>query len=293
MGQPTHLLPLLSMKIKTLEHTPFPELVITFNEAFSDYIIPFQLDEAALIRRFKSDNIDLSLSPGYFVGGKLCGFIFHFVSEKEGSPIVWNGGTGVVPDQRGQSITTQLYDFILPVLRNKGFDQNILEVIEGNDPAVHTYLKNGFSIIRKLDCYKGEMIKTKPPERIHLKKIETINWPTFHFFRSWQPSFQNNDPKLNRFRAELEVIGAYDQNKLVGYIIFVKKAEAGDVYQFAVNENYRRRGIGRALFARAAEGKTVPLKIINVDAGHEASKAFFEKTGFEKTVSQFEMIKQL
>ncbi|MFT5165783.1 MAG: ribosomal protein S18 acetylase RimI-like enzyme [Saprospiraceae bacterium] len=281
------------MEIKTLEKSSLANLTTVFNEAFSDYIIPIQWTEAILSRKFKADNVDLSLSPGYFVDGKLCGFIFHFIGTREKSPVVWNGGTGVAPDQRGQGVTTKLYEFILPFMQESGFDRTVLEVIEGNNPAIHIYQKNGFSTTRKLDCYKGTIEAVAPPEGIFIKEINTINWKTFHSFRSWQPTFQNNDPKIDMFRNETEVIGAYDKDRLVGYIIGTKNRETGTVFQFAVKENYRNRGIGKALFARAGQGKKVHLNIINVDARHEASKVFFEKIGFEKTVSQFEMIKSL
>jgi ribosomal protein S18 acetylase RimI-like enzyme len=281
------------MEIKTLEKTSIADLTAAFNKAFSDYIIPIQWTEEILTKKFEVDNIDLSLSPGYFVNKQLCGFIFHFIGVREKIPVIWNGGTGVVPSHRGKGITTKLYDFIQPVLRSRGFTQTVLEVIEGNYPAIHIYEKNGFLILRKLDCYKGEIKKTFLANGIILKRIEKINWEVFHSFRSWQPTFQNNDSKLNLCKNEISIIGAYTEDQLVGYIIYAKNPEAGDVFQFAIKENYRKRGIGKALFAHASQEKTVLLKIINVDAADVASKAFFEKTAFEKTVSQFEMIKYL
>ncbi len=281
------------MEIKTLQDTNITDLTIALNEAFSDYIVPVHWTEEAAALKFEGDNVDLSLSPGCFIDGKLCGFILHFVGRRNGRAMLWNGGTGVVPTQRGQGITSKLYDFILPSLINSNYAFTTLEVIDHNDPAIHIYQKNGFSRIRNLDCYKGRVDLIPPPKQIAFKSIDNINWKAFHTCRSWQPSFQNDDQKLKRMRAHIEVIGAYDKDLLVGYIIFNKNPEAGDVYQFAVKETYRKRGIGKSLFGLAAKDKTVPSKVINVDAAHRESFAFFKKIGFEDIGSQFEMIRTL
>ncbi len=281
------------MQIKTLENTSLADLTAAFNEAFSDYIIPFQWTEEIAARKFKGDNIDLSLSPGFFVDGKLCGFIFHCIGKREGKPIVWNGGTGVVPTQRGKGLTTQLYNYIIPMLRNKGFDRTVLEVIEGNDPAIHVYKKNGFEQTRKLDCYKGELTDENGPDDLDFKMIDQIDWSVLETCRSWEPTFQNSNQKINILRDSMRVIGAFEKDKLLGYIIFDENSKDGNIFQFAVKESQRKRGIGKSLFAKAADGKSVPLKIINVDAGDQSSHDFFIKNGFQKTVSQFEMLKIL
>ena len=281
------------MEIKTLSHCTPAELTQAFNEAFSDYIVQFVMTEEMMVGRMKGFNTDLSISPGVFDQGKLRGFIFHGVGERNGAPIVWNGGTGVAPAYRGQGLTSQLYSFILPVLRQKGFEQTTLEVIVGNDPAIHTYKKNGFSIIRNFDCYKGKVKAQEIPEGVQIKTLELIDWALLNSFRNWQPSYQNNDPKVKLLREELNITGAYKNGKLCAYIISDQNSEAGDIFQFAVGEEYRRQGIGSALFGYVQTQKKVPLKLVNVDAADKASAAFLNQLGFEKTISQYEMIKKL
>jgi len=246
--------------INTLENISVARITAAFNEAFSDYIVAMQMTEASTAKKFKQDNIDLSLSPGFFVDGKLCGFIFHGIGKRGGVPVIWNGGTGVVPDQRGKGITNQLYQFILPTLRNKGFDQTVLEVIKGNDPAIHIYEKNGFERTRQLECYKGDVLSDKAVEGIVFKNVDKIDWPLFHSFRSWEPTFQNNDHKIALLEDDAKVIGAYDGASLVGYIIVLDDPEAGSVFQFAVKDTHRKKGI---------------------------------EIGLEKILSQFEMLKRL
>jgi len=94
-------------------------------------------------------------------------------------------------------------------------------------------------------------------------------------------------------RTGIQVTGAFRNDALVGYIAFEKSTDAGDVYQFAVNKEFREQGIGHALFTCAAARKTVPLKVINVDASHKPSIDFLEKIGFQRLVGQIEMVKDL
>lgn len=282
------------MKITTLENTSLATITKAFNRAFSDYIIPIQWTEQTLAQKITGDNIDLSLSPGCFVDGTLCGLIFHGIGQRDGQPIVWNGGTGVAPEQRGQGITTRLYEYIIPQLQAKGFQRTVLEVIVGNDPAIHLYKKNGFSISRRLMCYKGQPAEQiQLPENIRLENIEQPNWPLLHQFRSWQPTFQNDDRKIILLKEHIKLLGAFQDNKLVAYIAFDKNPDAGDIFQFAVDPDYRRQKIGTTLFHAVAQQKTVPLKIINVDARHSESITFFENIGFEKIVEQLEMLMNL
>jgi len=280
------------MKIQSLQNCSISELTSAFNHAFSDYILPIKWTEEAAVKKFKGDNIDLSLSPGYFVDGKLCGFIFHCIGFRDGQSVVWNGGTGVFPEHRGKGITSQLYQYILPALKKEGFQQTTLEVIEGNDPAIHIYKKMGFTVHRKLDCFKGS-ISDIPTLDLDFKEIDTIDWNAFQSLRSWSPTFQNDNQKIDILRSDMTVVGGYKKEELVGYIIFNKDPEGGDIYQFAVKENYRQSGIAKALFARAGKGKSVPLKIINVDARDKSTISFFEKLGFEKIISQFEMVRKI
>jgi len=281
------------MPIRTLEKTDIPTITKAFNHAFSDYIIPMQMTEAMVARKFKGDQIDLNLSPGYFVDDELCGFIFHGIGKQDGQTVVWNGGTGVAPEHRGQGITSQLYKYILPVLQKNGYQQTVLEVIKGNDPAIHIYKKNGFDLVRQLECYKGKPAEGHLPQGVTFKTIEEIDWPMIHSLRTWRPTFQNNDHKIIAFREQVKIIGAFEQEVLLGYIMIVDKPDIGDVFQFAVKASHRKRGIGKSLFAKAAQDKSVPLKVINVDGGHEASNLFFEKIGFQKITTQFEMLKKI
>ena len=239
------------------------------------------------------EQIDLSVSPGFFVDGKLCGFILHGVGQRDDRKIIWNGGTGVVPEQRGQSITTQLYAFILPELRAGGYTRSVLEVIDANSKAIKIYEKVGFETTRSLLCFQGKVAPTGQPENVVLDEVRDIEWECQRRFWSWQPSFQNAEHKIARLRDKIRVVGAFVDKSLIGYIAFANESSSGNIYQFAVDTNFRCQGIGRALFGAASAGKSVPLSVINVDSSHRRSIDFLSNVGLKPTVSQIEMTLEL
>lgn len=277
------------MKIRTLQNASLSILTDAFNKAFSDYLIPFQLTEDEMGKKIQGDQIDLSLSPGCFVDEELCGFIFHGIVLRDGKRNAWNGGTGVIPRCRGQGIASQLYDFIIPLLKDRAVVESTLEVIDENKSAIHVYQRCGFETVRELLCYKGVATRSDRPQDVELRTIGEVDWDRLHGFWSWKPTFQNAEHKISQLRDEIEIIGAYKNELLVGYIAFANDLKSGNVYQFAVDEKARGSGVGLALFSRAMEGKTVPLSVVNVDASHLPTIGFLETIGLQRTVRQMEM----
>ena len=54
-------------------------------------------------------------------------------------------------------------------------------------------------------------------------------------------------------------------------------------------EEFRRRGIGTALFTHLAQEKAVPLRVINVDQNAKGSIAFLQQIGLNCPFRQYEM----
>jgi len=162
------------MRIQTLQNSSVTVLTDAFNQAFSDYIVPLKLTDQAMKQKILCDQIDLNLSPGFFIEQKLCGFILHGVEICNGKKIAWNGGTGVIPSCRKQGITAKLYDFILPQLSKIGIAKSNLEVIQSNQPAIHIYRKIGFENVGELLCYKGNVSPCEAPKEIALAGSQ--NW---------------------------------------------------------------------------------------------------------------------
>lgn len=145
--------------IKSLIDVSFEEITTVFNHSFSDYYLPVKFTKNKLIEKFESENGQLTLSVGAFKDHKLIGFILHFYGIIGNQKVIYNGGTGVIPNERGQGLTLKMYKYILPILNKMNIDKMIHEVLTINEPAIHLYKKVGFKMTRTLNCYKGKLSK--------------------------------------------------------------------------------------------------------------------------------------
>lgn len=281
------------MEIKTLANITVDELLSVFNLSFSDYIVPFHLTEEQLISKINTEKINLDISVGAFDSGNLAGFILQAEKEEDGKKIIYNAGTGVIPEARGKGLVRKMYDFILPVLQEKNADRLLLEVIEGNEAAIRAYENLGFKVIRKLLCFRGNINPTKENSDIIIKELEGFQWENFRSFWDIEPSWQASVFVLDDMSKECTVLGAYKDTKLIGYIIFNPSSKK--IYQVAVDKKYRKQGAGTMLFKVVSQiAGEAAVSFNNVDDISKEAFSFLSKTiGMENWISQLEMKKNL
>ncbi|MGN7708868.1 GNAT family N-acetyltransferase [Chryseobacterium sp. JV274] len=277
------------MEFKTLANTSIDEILSVFNHSFSDYVIPFHLTKEVLVSKIAAEKMDMNISVGAFEDGKLVGFILQSEKVENGEKIIYNGGTGVVPESRGKGLVRKMYDFIIPVLKERNANTLLLEVIEGNQPAIRAYENLGFTIVRRLLCFNGSIQQGKGNAEVSIRDLNDFQWKLLCSFWDIEPSWQGSVFVLEPMPENYVTLGAYMKDKLVGYIVYspaVKK-----IYQFAVDKNYRNRGIGTKLFNAIKEkngGQTIALN--NVDDSSENTSQFLsERVGLNNWLSQFEM----
>lgn len=277
------------MEFKTLADITIDELLSVFNYSFSDYVIPFHLTKEVLISKIAAEKLDLSLSAGAFEEGKLVGFILQSEKIENGQKIIYNGGTGVVPESRGKGLVRKMYDFIIPVLKERNANTLLLEVIEGNQPAIRAYENLGFTIVRRLLCFNGNIQQGKENAEVSIKDLKEFQWELLCSFWDIEPSWQGSVFVLEPMPENYVTLGAYEGEKLVGYIVYGPASKK--IYQFAVDKNYRNKGIGTKLFNAIREknnGQAIALN--NVDDSSESTGKFLsEKIGLNNWLSQFEM----
>lgn len=274
-------------QFRTLADTSIDNILAAFNKSFSDYITPLQLTMQQLEAKIASDNIDLSISPGAFVDGELVGFILHGYRFYQGKHLAYNAGTGVIPSQRGQGLTTKLYEFVMPLLMERGVEELSLEVITENKPALAIYEKTGFKKTRLLHCYRGA-VKTIQPDAYEVLPLENYDWPLLQSFWDMQPSWQNAIPAMEALQAVNRSVCVYLEGILRGYLIFNPAVKR--VQQFAIDPAFRHRGLATAMFSRIVPDAGGQVSVINVDADSTATTGFLESIGLQRFVSQYEMV---
>ncbi|WP_407481840.1 GNAT family N-acetyltransferase [Elizabethkingia meningoseptica] len=273
--------------IQTLETIDTSQILQVFNESFADYIVPMKLTEEQLEFKMKSDKTDKGLSIMVKEGDKPIAFILHGKQVLNGKLTVYNGGTGVVPGNRGAGWVREMYDLILPLLKENKVEELVLEVIIGNAPAIKSYKKIGYTIHRKLKCYRGKITAGKIAEHAEIREISGFDWKKKQSFWDIHPTWQNSANVLEEIKEHCKILGAFVNDKLVGYLIF--NPDARKVYQFAVAPEHRRKGIGTQLFTALKQEIREDISIINVDEGSKATHLFLKKTGLEVFIEQYEM----
>ena len=108
--------------------------------------------------------------------------------------------------------------------------------------------------------------------------------PAHPLEKAWSPSWQNASESLARAIEPLLTIEAAG-----GAARAVVGPENGDLSQFFVAPASRRRGLGRALLAKARSLSAVPLRILNVDASDAGTDGFLRRIGAKEIARQVEM----
>lgn len=277
--------------IRTLENVSIEALATVFNESFSDYLVPVSFTTTQLKDKIHNESIRLDMSAGAFLNNQLIGFILHGCEMINGSIILYNAGTGVIPGMRGRGVTHSMYQFLFPILKHEQVSKIKLEVITENSAAIHTYQKLGFQKSRKLICFKGNIKTSTFNSEITIKPLQRLEWPLIETFQDFEPSWQNAKAAIEHQQADLNCLGAYIENRLEGYLILNPKNNR--ILQFAVNRKSRNKGIGQWLFQYIASHNPSPVSLINIDEKSASTLRFLHAAGLTEGINQYEMILSL
>ena len=280
------------MEYRFLGDIDFDSIYQAFTEAFSDYFVPLHLLTKEQLREMMTRRgADLHLSAGAFDGNRLVGFNLNALDDFYGKRTLYDVATGVLPTHRRRGIAKALFEFSLPALRATNAKEYVLEAIEVNHAAIATYSRIGFQVSRKFEAFRRESaaipsLASNPA--IEIRPI-TIGWSITQKFWDWLPSWQNSIASLERSRSEKILLGAFCNDKFVGYAIAYPST--GDIPQFAVERSFRRRGVGSALLnaVQSFMSDTTPARVINIEATDQVTMDFLCKIGFQNFLGQYEM----
>src|SRR5262245_23907818 len=119
-------------------------------EAFADYYVPFELTQRQFRNHLLMNAVDLDRSVGCFDDNEMVGFTLNGFGQWNGIPTVYDAGTGVVPKYRRRGVSESMFKMMMPVFKEEGIQQCLLEVIVQNTAALNLYKKLGFEIQREL-----------------------------------------------------------------------------------------------------------------------------------------------
>jgi len=275
----------------------FPQAHTTMVEAFADYQLDmsYMTAERCWLRNLKS-GVRYDCSVGAFDGDRMVGFTFVGLDDWQGEPAAFDAGTGIIPGYRGQGIANGMFEFVIPRLRERGVTRFLLEVLQPNKAAIRAYSKTGFEVTREFACYDllpGSFAADGlAAGGFEVRVVDQATVQAFSTQTDWQPSWENSFTGMGRIRDELTRLGAFNDGQCVGVLVFYPLLQW--IMCLVVKQGYRRRGVASALLKSLMEDLRLPegtdrVKINNIDHSDTAMRAFFEKTGADWVIDQYEM----
>ena len=285
----------MSVRFRHLAIEDFPQAHATMVEAFADYQVDmsYMTSERSRLRNLKS-GVRYDCSVGAFDGDKLMGVTFVGLDDWQGQKAAFDAGTGIVPDYRGQGIAKAMFEFTLPVLRDRGVSKFLLEVLQSNKAAIRAYTKTGFNISREFACYDlmpGSFVAENLADgAFEVRGISKEEVQAFSTQVDWQPSWENSFSGMDRIEDELVKLGAFSGGQCVGILVFYPLLRW--IMSLVVTREFRRQAVAstliKALMADLPKSVDV-VKINNIDFSDSAMLTLFEKAGAEHVIDQFEM----
>lgn len=273
------------------------ELYKVFTAAFSDYVFPFALTEDQFVNHLQLNGVDLSRTVGCFEADALIGFSLNGFGDWKGKPTVYDAGTGVLLSHRRQGVSEAMFEMMIPIFKDQGIEQFLLEVITANDPAIRLYEKLGFERMRELSLMEleGELGSTPADDSITIVEIDNPNWEDLCVLwdKGGRPSWQNSIDAVTRIAHLRTIAGAFIDGRCVGYVAYSSKY--GRIAQLAVDAAHRHQGIAHRLLEKV-QADAVPgyaLQVINIDTAIDGGVRFFENLGFKERLRQYEMLKEI
>lgn len=276
----------------SLDNEEIETIYKTFLSAFIDYTVPLNLPYLQFKHMLTRRGYNPQISVGAFDHNQLVGIVLNGQRNWNGKTTAYDLGTGVIADFRKQGITTNLLQIAQKQFCSAGIEQYLLEVITSNTAAVQLYKKNGFKIQREFQCYELEREICMQDLFYTVNHVSKLDWEQVEDFWDFRPSWQNSIESVETLSDSFIYSIVCKNNAIVGYGIIDK--ETGDIPQFAVDKNWRRKGIGSSLIVDLVHNtKAHKIKLLNVQDQSHSIEQFLLKVGFKNGVRQYEMLLKL
>ncbi len=262
-----------------------------FQKGFADYMIKLTMEkEDMLTRFFGPEGNDRTLSYLALDGDKGIGLVLGGVRMMNGIKTMRCGTMCIHPDYRGKGIAQKLISMHKEIGKSQGCKQMFLEVIVGNDRAVHFYEKNGYEKVYDLSYYniqKDALTKMSIlpiHEEYEIKQIgyyDVLSYrkELFDMHLPWQSD-------IEYFKTlEAKYYGAYDGERIIGACGVFK----GNVFFLHINPEFRGYGIGMATLFDALKHDSFESVRMTL-ANNAVMRSFCEHIGMKKNdLTQYEM----
>jgi len=276
--------------IASLEETSFDLIHDAFIDAFSEYEVRMDMPKDKLAEMFAARSFCKEHSLGYFEDGTLVGFLLIGCRKIGEQSVFYDVATGVRRQYQGQKIADRLIGEIKNVMAANKVNRFVLEVLEHNIPAQNLYMKYGFKICRKFNCYEYACVKqeddNKNKTEIVGRDFQFDNIP-INEYCTFVPSWQNSIDSYQNTRNNYQVVSKMENDELVGFGIVHKTN--GSILQIGLNPDCRSiENLKKIVDDLCQNTQSNMLKYLNIEENSIMEKLVID-IGFKNRINQFEM----
>lgn len=211
---------------------------------------------------------------GIFEEEDIVGLFVFLVSEEE----------AYIEMLAGLSRVVEAYEEMLAFLKEKYKGYQVDFVYNPGNYLLHDLLRN-----EKSEFYAEQ-------QKMVLK--EAVSYKSNYQIQLYSPEYReqyiamhSNDgywtaDKVIDASDRFRIILAVEKDEVVGYIDVTYKYDENEPYDLFVKEEYRNRGYGKAMLARAVELNRPKAMMVLVDADNTAAIALCESLGFSRSVGE-------
>lgn len=206
-----------------------------------------------------------------------------FVALRAGNAYLIASGTS--PSFRRSGLARFLATENTSHLRRLSVRRFQTEVLCDNKHAFDLYASLGMTVARTLDCYELSAAAAADAT----SSACSLPWADIRAavdaMKETEPSWQNSASAIEAVENEVECWTISDALGLAAYVVLIPRTAT--LAQIGVRADRRRTGLGSMLINRCRQNGS--LRVLNVDSGSDAMRAFLARLGARSTVSQFEM----
>ncbi len=250
-----------------------------FNEGFSDYLLPMQLDESVFRDHVNGNDIDLDCSQVAIDDRPAA---LALIARRGAAG--WVGGMGTAPPYRRRGLGERALVAGLEAAHRRGCSEVWLEVIDANRAAIGLYEKLGFDLVRVVDVWSLPARRDGVPPSRPVEPEAAQAWIAVH--RESREPWQRTDESVAKIRARgsaLRGLMVDRGGEVAAAVLFRDDADPVSTLQIAALDD------GAAADALlAAAGPDRGLRLSNAPVGEAPARAL-TSLGARPLVRQHEM----
>ncbi|MGG1572647.1 GNAT family N-acetyltransferase [Fictibacillus sp. NRS-1165] len=289
------------VSIKRFDTLSFQEAVDLFNEGFKHYFTDITLTVDSLIKKLANEDLSPEKSVVAFDQEKPVGFVMNGFRTVDGQKASWNGGTGIIPEYRGNGVGKEMISACMGIYEEEGVDLLLLEAISENTRAIKLYESMGYSVFDELAFFVNHESLSERAfyhegdyDYIHGIPQDVKDIEFYQHMTPWQTQYQSiKDGESMTVKSGRETVGyavfkrtINASRKREGIALYQCEAKPGhdkaaDVIQFMLREIYRpAEGACRRMTVNFSKSNTLVCESLS----KEGFTVMIEQVHMSKTV---------